>query len=217
MDTDAWSFARRVAWLLHDSPDISCKRSVEVQYVEGFEWLHIEGLEIPPNINEVDHPAFKSETLETIWILCHTGSGSHAYCHFINGKLCRSINVSDGTVHDNSGFEESWEKPARDEKFARYSRWGDAADFSWPKAFEVDMVLKGLHLPSPWSGEDLEILDICIVVNNPDENDMSRALTDQTRPISQHLSKYQNSVFRARPALLSWSWLKLLFSKMWPR
>lgn len=175
---DAWSFATHIAKLMYHSADISHKDWVEVQYAEGFEWLHVEGLEIPADINKVDHPAFRSETLETIWILCHTGSGSHAYCHFINGKLCRSINVSDGTVYDNSGCEESWEKAARDKKFSVYSKRGDAAEFSWPKAFEVDMVLKGLNIPSPWAGGDLEILDICICVSNPDENDRSRALPD---------------------------------------
>ncbi len=176
--SDAWEFAVHIARLLHDSPYVPCKGAVDVQHAESFPWLHIEGLEIPGDTNKADHPAFRSASLETIWLLCHSGSGSHAYIHCINGKCCRIISVSDGKVYEDSGIQESWEQQARAEKLDQYTRWGDANSFSWPKAFDTDMVLEAFILPSPWSGGDLEDLDICICVSNPDENDMTRALPE---------------------------------------
>lgn len=173
--SDVWDFATRIARLLYASPEVPFKNCVDVQHAEGFSWLHIEGLEIPGDSNKADHPAFRSACLETIWILCHTGSGSHAYIHCINGKCCRLISVSDGRVYEDSGTHESWEQQAKEEKAARYARSGDAGDFSWPKAFDTEMVLKAFNLPFPG---DLEVLDVCICVSNPDENDMTRAIPE---------------------------------------
>lgn len=171
---DAGAFATGIARLLHDSPAITNKNTVYVQFVEGFSWLHIEELEFPSKFLEGDHPAFASAGLETVWIACHSGSSSYNYFHYQSNHCLRSIMIDD-VIHSNFGTEEEWEQAERDALAAQLARWGDEP-MAWPRGFNTDMILKALALPSPWSGGDLETLDICICVSNPDENDMSFAL-----------------------------------------
>lgn len=174
--SDAWDFATYVARLLHAAPEVPSKEGVHVQYVEGFSWLHVEELIYFPKKPEgCEFPVFQKAGLESIWLLCHGGSGSHCYLHYLGGECLRCIAVGDGHVDFDFGTEEAWERQARDDKAARYAQSGDASDFSWPKAFDTEMVLGAFDLPFP---DDLEVLDICICVSNPDENDMARALPE---------------------------------------
>lgn len=173
---DAWGFAKRIARLLHDSPHISTKGLLWVQHADGFSWLHIEGWENFPNSSDGELPTFRASNLETIYLVCHEGSGSHGYLHFSNDLCLRDISIGDGTLYCNFGQPEDWEFSVSTNNSHELA--GDGSDTPWPKRFDANMILKAFNLPSPWSGGDLEILDINICVANPEENDMSCAITE---------------------------------------
>ncbi|MBN8418511.1 MAG: hypothetical protein J0L73_06335 [Verrucomicrobia bacterium] len=168
---DPWGAATNIARLLHDSSPGN-RNSLWVQYTDGFSWLHVEGWEnfqtLPPALSTAGH--------EVIYLICHEGSGSCGYLHFLDGICLREISVSDRILYSNSGVEEVWEPSARDHEAKKFAAEGDG--FEWPHCLRAEIILRAFSLPSPWSGGDLEILDICISVANPEENDMSHSLAE---------------------------------------
>lgn len=168
---EADAFADEVAELLFNSPDAQ-RSTWRVQYAQGFEWLHIYLFVVEGSITETAiHPTLGLIGGETIVLAAFGGVDFHFYRHHLDGKCLRAIYVCEGTVGQNYGIEEDWEKPAKEVFLTNYVEEG----VDWPTGFDSSNVIEAFHLPSPWSNEPPDVWDIDISWEDSSTEDTAMA------------------------------------------
>lgn len=136
-------FATEAVARLRQSPGVP-KLCIRVQFASGYGWLHLDGFG-----GEASHLKswFGGEAISLG--VQNTASASY-YQHLAAGRELRRIVVCEGEIYADIGSPENWERAAGEAWASEYG--GSSAE--WLHAFDVDMVLKAFHLPSPWVNQE---------------------------------------------------------------